>query len=131
MAFPVPPKPLDEETIRLLAGAATEIKMLRREIDILYPQVEAYNMMKQILGMVPSRTGGTGMGEDMVGKLLRFIASRDPKTNDPTDQKSDGAVKATADKIGAELDDLITTMENEIISGASGAGLARSAPIKS
>lgn len=102
MAMPVPPSKLDNETIDRLNEAAAEISQMQREIDVLRPQAEAYQTMRQILGMFPARTGH-GMREDPVHRIRRFIVSR----IDPDAQKLQQG--AGSDQVD-ELDNLMKTM---------------------
>lgn len=59
------------DTIQMMARCKNEIQMQRTAIAALSPKAEAYDLIKQILGLLPKQS--QGYGEDMVYKLERAI----------------------------------------------------------
>lgn len=59
------------DTIQMMARCKDEITLQRKEREILAPKAEAYDLIKQILGLLPQQQ--RGYGEDIVYKLERAI----------------------------------------------------------
>jgi hypothetical protein len=89
----------DKEAIDMMERCMGEITSLRREVDELRPKADAYDSIKQILGMMPSRS--IGMGEDLVWRLKKRIEQtkdemkrQDAQTNRGVDE----SLKSALDK---------------------------------
>lgn len=48
----------DTETLQLLRVCREEIVALRRQVDELMPRAEAFESIRQVLGMIPRASGG-------------------------------------------------------------------------
>lgn len=61
----------DQDTVQMIERCISEIEMLRAQVASLKPKADAYDMMKQVLGLLPQPS--QGYGEDLVWRLRRQI----------------------------------------------------------
>lgn len=61
----------DKEAIEMMKRASAEIRELRHQIDRLAPKAHAYEVITQILGLLPQRS--QGYSEDLAYTLDRRI----------------------------------------------------------
>lgn len=62
---------LDKEAIEMMRRSIEEIKSLRRQVDRLSPAAEAYDVIRNIVDLLPKRS--QGMSEDLVWRLEKRI----------------------------------------------------------
>lgn len=60
------------EVARMARKASNEIKSLRAHADRLAPKAEAYDLLRQVLSLLPRQ--GQGMGEDVAWQLDKYAA---------------------------------------------------------
>jgi hypothetical protein len=61
----------DREAIEMMRRASAEIKLLRKQIDVLMPKADAYDMIGKILNLLPAAS--RGYGEDVAYMLDKRI----------------------------------------------------------
>lgn len=61
----------DKEVIKMMERCANEIRSLRKEVDRLAPQAEAYNLVRDVVNLIPKAS--RGYGEDLVWLLENKI----------------------------------------------------------
>lgn len=62
-----------KESIRLLSEAASKIKMLRRENELMRARLEMFDAMMQLLYTRPALSGG-GLEPDLVHEIEKFVS---------------------------------------------------------
>lgn len=86
----------DNEAKQMMQQCVNEIEDLRRYIAKLEPKAEAYEMIKEILDLLPKR--GQGAAPDIVWQLRKRIKELEEKKSEPSeDEKSIGGTKSTTD----------------------------------
>lgn len=75
-----------QEYLRMMERTRSEIKELRATVDRLAPKAGAYDLIAQILGLLPRQA--QGYGEDLVWKLDQKIKDVEVLIN----QAKDGAL---------------------------------------
>lgn len=73
------------DTIQMMARCKDEIQEQRNQIERLSPKAEAYDLIKQILGLLPKQS--QGYGEDIVYKLERAIIEEAKAENEEQQAK--------------------------------------------
>lgn len=71
----------DNEAIEMMSRCSTEIKDQRRQIELLKPNAEAFEVLKSVVGLMP--TTSQGYGEDIAWRLDKRIEElkRDQRKN--------------------------------------------------
>ena len=72
----------DQEALQMMRRSSDEIKVLRRQIDRLTPQAQAFEVIKSIVSLLP--VPSQGMGEDIAWRLDQRIREIEAKLSAPT-----------------------------------------------
>ena len=61
----------DREAREMMQRCIEELRQLRKQVEVLQPQAEAYQAIVQILGLLPRPS--QGYGEDLVWRLQKRL----------------------------------------------------------
>ncbi len=67
----------DKEAIQMMQRCIHELRELRNTNNVMAPRAEAYEVIRDIIGMLPKRS--QGYGEDLVWVLQKRIKELEPK----------------------------------------------------
>ena len=85
----------DYETLHLLHKCRDELRELRQANREMQPRAQAFEVIAQILDMMPRRTGG--MAEDVVWHLDRAIMDMERQIQQRTAVADDGGPRSPAE----------------------------------